>query len=302
MVADDIPRPPSGFGPGWQVAGYLLEEQIGQGGMAVVFRAHDPRLGRTVALKILAPALADDEAFRHRFMRESRAAAAADHPHIIPVFEAGEVGGALFIAMRYVRGGDARSLVQRIGPLLPWRAAEIVSQVASALDAAHQRGLVHRDVKPANILLDASGDARRPDHVYLSDFGLTKASMQASALTGTGIVVGTVDYISPEQIQSRPVDGRTDQYALACAAFELLTGLAPFHREEAMAVIYAQLSEPPPALTSRRQDLPVATNAVFGRALAKAAKDRYANCLEFADALREALGIQPVDSGPGQAQ
>src|SRR6204780_4066340 len=149
----DGPRAASGFSVGSQIAGYLLEEQIGQGGMAVVFRAYDERLDRTVALKILAPALAADEAYRQRFIRESRAAAGVDDPHIIPVFEAGEAGGVLFIAMRYVRGGDVRTLLDREGPLPPARATRIISQVASALDAAHAVGLVHRDVKPANMLM-----------------------------------------------------------------------------------------------------------------------------------------------------
>ncbi|HUZ52901.1 MAG TPA: serine/threonine-protein kinase [Streptosporangiaceae bacterium] len=290
---------PGGFAPGSRIAGYLLEEQIGQGGMAVVFRAHDERLDRRVALKILAPALAADEAFRQRFIRESRAAAAVDDPHIIPVFEAGEASGVLFIAMRFVRGGDVRSLVAQFGPLPPGRVAEITSQVASALDAAHGRGLVHRDVKPANMLLDASSGSGRPDHVYLSDFGLSKGSLQASGLTGTGTFLGTLDYISPEQIEGKPVDGRADEYALACAAFELLTGVPPFQRDEAMAVMYAQLSEPPPAVTGRRPDLAPSVDAVFAKALAKAPADRYPNCREFSDALREAFGIRPYDSGPG---
>ncbi|MGI9007441.1 MAG: protein kinase domain-containing protein [Streptosporangiaceae bacterium] len=299
MSEGGSPVVPGGFGPGSRIAGYLLEEQIGQGGMAVVFRAHDERLDRTVALKILAPALAADEAFRQRFIRESRAAAAVDDPHIIPVFEAGEASGVLFIAMRFVRGGDVRSLVGQAGPIAPGRAAEIISQVASALDAAHGRGLVHRDVKPANMLLDSSSGVGRPDHVYLSDFGLSKGSLQASGLTGTGTFLGTLDYISPEQIEGKPVDGRADEYALACAAFELLTGVPPFQRDEAMAVMYAQLSEPPPPVTGRRPDLPPAVNGVFARALAKSANDRYASCRDFTDALRNALGIRPYDSGPG---
>ena len=299
MSEGGSPVVPGSFAPGSRIAGYLLEEQIGQGGMAVVFRAHDERLDRTVALKILAPALAADEAFRQRFIRESRAAAAVDDPHIIPVFEAGEASGVLFIAMRFVRGGDVRSLASRLGRMPPGRAAEIISQVASALDAAHGRGLVHRDVKPANMLLDASSGAGRPDHVYLSDFGLSKGSLQASGLTGTGTFLGTLDYISPEQIEGKPVDGRADEYALACAAFELLTGVPPFQRDEAMAVMYAQLSEPPPPVTRYRPDLSPAVDAVFATALAKAAGDRYAGCRDFADALRDALGIRPYDSGPG---
>jgi len=298
-VSEGSPVVPGGFAPGSRIAGYLLEEQIGQGGMAVVFRAHDERLDRTVALKILAPALASDEAFRQRFMRESRAAAAVDDPHIIPVFEAGEASGVLFIAMRWVRGGDVKSLVGQFGPMAPARVAEILSQVASALDAAHTRGLVHRDVKPANMLLDASSGSGRPDHVYLSDFGLSKGSLQTSGLTGTGTFLGTLDYISPEQIEGKPVDGRADEYALACAAFELLTGAPPFQRDEAMATMYAQLSEPPPALSSRRRGLPETADGVFVKALAKAPADRYGSCREFAEALRVAFGLRPFDSGPG---
>ena len=180
------------------IAGYRLEERIGSGGMAVVYRAHDRRLDRPVALKILAPQLALDNAFRERFIRESRAAAAVDDPHIIPVFQAGEAAGVLFIAMRYVRGGDVRSLIDRTGPLPPGRVADMVTQVAAALDAAHARGLVHRDVKPANMLLETRPGGDLPDHLYLSDFGLTKASIGTSlALTASGEFMGTLEYVSP---------------------------------------------------------------------------------------------------------
>jgi len=287
----------TGFAAGSRIAGYRLEGRIGRGGMAVVFRARDERLGRLVALKILAPALAADEAFRQRFIRESRAAAAVDDPHIIPVFEAGEADGVLFIAMRYVSGGDVATLLRRDGALSPGRAAAIISPVASALDAAHAAGLVHRDVKPANMLVDTREG--RPDHVYLSDFGLSKGAMSSAGLTGTGQFLGTLDYIAPEQIEGRPVDGRADEYALACAAFELLTGAPPFQRDEALAVMYAQMSEPPPLLTSRRPELRSAADQVFARALAKAPGERYPSCRDFADALRSAFGLQPYDSGPG---
>ncbi len=268
--------------------------------MAVVFRAYDQRLDRTVALKILSPALAEDENFRQRFIRESRAAAAVDDPYIIPVFEAGEASGVLFIASRFVGGGDVRSQVARFGPMTPNRAADIISQVASALDAAHARGLVHRDVKPANILLDASSGAGRPDHVYLCDFGLSKGSLQASGLTETGIFLGTLDYIAPEQIQGELVDGRVDQYALACTAFEMLTGAPPFPRQEAVAVMYAQLSDAPPALSSCRPGLSPSADQVFARALSKAPADRYPSCRAFAEAMRRAFGLRPFDSGPGE--
>ena len=219
-----------------------------------------------------------------------------DDPHIIPVFEAGEAGGVLFIAMRFVPGSDVRSLVRQ-GPLPAGRAAAIISAVASALDAAHAAGLVHRDVKPANMLLDAR--AERPDHVYLSDFGLARP-VAGSGLTSTGQFLGTLDYMAPEQLEGREVDGRADQYALGCAAFELLAGVPPFHRDEAMAVMYAQVSEPPPLLTSRRADLPAAADAVLARALAKASGDRYATCCEFACALRAALGLPPYAQVPGE--
>ena len=275
------------LGPGSRVAGYRLLEQIGQGGMAVVYVAEDERLGRRVALKVLAPALARDESFRQRFVRESRAAAAVDDPHIVPIYEAGEAGGALYIAMRYVPGGDVGSLVRRTGRMPAERAIEIISAVASALDAAHAAGLVHRDVKPANMLLDTQ--AGRPDHVYLSDFGLSKAWQGATGLTGTGLFLGTLDYSAPEQIEARPLDGRTDQYALGCAAFELLAGEPPFRRDQALAVMHAQVTAPPPMLTERRADLPPALNQVIARALAKSPAERFGSCGELARELRRAL-------------
>ena len=277
-----------------RLADYHLEERIGAGGMAVVFRARDERLQRRVALKVLAPALAGDEAFRHRFIRESRAAAAVDDPHIIPVFEAGEAEGVLFLAMRYVPGGDVRTLVRRAGQLSPAQALAIISPVASALDAAHSAGLVHRDVKLANILLDARPG--RPDHVYLSDFGLSKMVMSSLGPTQTGQFLGTPGYSAPEQLEGKQVDGRADQYSLACATFELLCGQTPFPRDQLAAVIWAHLSEPPPTLTSERPDLPPAIDSVLAKALAKDPADRYASCWEFADALRAALGLPPYHS------
>jgi hypothetical protein len=272
------------FSAGSRIAGYCLEEQIGHGGTAVVFRAQDERLPRQVALKILSPTLAADDEFRHRFIRESRSAAAVDDPHIIPVYEAGDANGVLFIAMRYVPSGDAGTLVRRLGPLPIARVAAIISAVASALDAAHAVGLVHRDVKPANMLVDSRPG--RPDHVYLSDFGQTR----------TGHFLGTPTYCAPEQIRGQSVDARTDEYALACAAFMLLSGEPPFLRDEGLAVLYAHMSEPPPRLTSRRQDLPVAVDDVLLRALAKTPEDRYLTCGEFADDLRAASGLQRYDS------
>ncbi len=300
--------------PGERVAGYEIQEPIGRGGMAVVYRALDLRLGRLVALKVLAPHLGEDEAFRQRFIRESRAAAGVDHPHIIPVFEAGESGDVLFIAMRYVSHGDVRSLLDAEGRLSPARALEIVSQVASALDAAHACGLVHRDVKPGNILLGQTsrGDS---DHVYLSDFGLSKHSLSPSTLTSTGQFLGTLDYISPEQIQGQPVDGRADQYALACTVAEMLTGTPPFRRDDSMALMWAQLEAEPPRLTQRRPDLPPAVDQVIATAMAKSPASRYPTCRDFVNALSAALaggreagiarsgnGVAPVETARVPAQ
>src|SRR6478672_2891048 len=281
--------PLAGLTAGSRVAGYRLEKLVGVGGMAAVYRARDERLGRVVALKLLA----GDEVVRKRFVREARAVAAVDHPHIIPVYEAGEAEGVLFIAMRFVAGDDLRVVVSREGALRPRRAAAFISPVASALDAAHDAGLVHRDVKPANMLVDVGPG--RPEHVYLSDFGVARGVMSSSGLTRAGQFLGTPDYAAPEQISGRDVDGRADQYALACVAYTLLSGTVLFRREVPMAVLYAHLSMPPPRLTAARPELPDAVNQVLAQALAKEPDDRYDSCGTFADALREALGLEPYD-------
>ncbi|HEX8005246.1 MAG TPA: FHA domain-containing serine/threonine-protein kinase [Trebonia sp.] len=296
MAVDPSAQPsgmPAGLVPGSRIGGYLLEGLVGTGGMATVFRARDERLGRMVALKLLAAGPAADEVVRRRFVREARAVAAVDHPHIIPVYGVGEADGVLFIAMRFVASGDLRVVADREGALPPRRTAAFISPVASALDAAHQAGLVHRDVKPANVLVDAGPG--RPEHVYLSDFGLARGLFSAGGLTRAGQFVGTPEYAAPEQISARQVDGRADQYALACVAYTLLTGSVLFEREEPMAVLYAHLSEPPPRVTALRPDLSRTVDRVFATALAKAPKDRYADCGAFADALREALGVAPYD-------
>jgi serine/threonine protein kinase/Tol biopolymer transport system component len=290
-LSEQSPPQLAGFLAGSLLAGYRLEAQVGAGGMAVVFRARDERLDRLVALKILAPGLADDSEFRQRFIAESRAAAAVDDPHIIPVYEAGEADGALFIAMRFVQGGDLRQVLEREGALAPDRAAGFISPVASALDAAHRAGLVHRDVKPANVLVDARED--RPDHVYLSDFGVSKRAMSQAGLTAVGMFLGTPDYSAPEQIEGQPVDGRTDQYALACVSYQLLTGTVPFERDQGMAVLLAHLSKPPPSAVARRPELPGAVDQVLAKGMAKVPDERYESCSDFADALREALGLAP---------
>ena len=290
--------------PGAVVAGYQVEARIGAGGMAVVFRARDVGLGRAVALKILTPALARDREFRERFVRESRAVAAVDHPHIVPVYAAGEADGLLYIAMRYVSSGDLRELIRRDGQLTAARASWLLSPLASALDAGHLAALVHRDVKPANILIDTS--AGISDHPYLADFGLAKGSGSTAALTGIGQFIGTLDYAAPEQISGKRAVPQTDQYALACVAFTMLTGAAPFPREEPWAVLWAHMSEPPPPVTALRPDLPPAIDQVLARAMAKTPEQRYLTCADFAEAFRTALGVATLRLGahspPDRAQ
>ena len=289
----DLPSfAPGRLTPGSQIAGYLVEEQIGRGGMAVVYRAADTRLNRSVALKILAPELADDSAFRQRFMREMRAAASVDHPHIVPVFDAGEADGVLYIAMRYVSGQDLRTLLDAEHALPAARVVHIIAQVASALDDAHARGLIHRDVKPGNMLIGTVAGSGQHDHVYLSDFGLSKPEVSGANLTLTGQFLGTLDYMAPEQAEGHQVDGRADLYSLACTAFEMLAGQPPFKRDQGFAVLWAQLSAPAPSLRALRPDLPPAVDEVMARALAKAPADRYRSCTEFASALRRACGLE----------
>lgn len=273
---------------GRQIADYLVEGEIGRGGMAVVYRAKDLRLDRTVALKLLAPELARNDTFRKRFTHESRVAAAIDHPHIVPVFEAGETEGILYIAMRYVAGQDLRALIDRQGPLPLGTSVRIAAQVASALDAAHDHDLVHRDVKPGNILVAAGTDSDHPEHVYLTDFGLTKKSLSLTGFTSVGQFVGTLDYVAPEQISGRPVDGRCDVYSLACVVHETMAGAPPFQRDDDMALLWAHQFDPPPALTGLRPDLPAAIDGVLAKALSKSPDDRYDSCLQFVAALRAA--------------
>src|SRR3954468_7587837 len=232
---------------GQQIAGYRIEDEIGRGGMAVAYRARDLRLDRTVALKLLAPELARNDTFRQRFTPQSPVAGAIDQPHNVPVFEAGETDGVLYIAMRYVAGSDLRHLLDRQGPLPFPTALRIAAQIASALDAAHEHGLVHRDVKPGNILVARGTDSDHPEHTYLTDFGLTKKSLSLTGFTSVGQFVGTLDYVAPEQISGKPVDGRCDVYSLACVVYESMAGKPPFQREDDMALLWAhQYDDPPP--------------------------------------------------------
>jgi serine/threonine protein kinase len=274
---------------GSELAGYRIEAPIGRGGMGIVYRAEQVRLGRKVALKLLAPELAENQAFRARFEHESRLAGILDHPHIVALFEAGEVEGQLFISMHYVEGTDLREVLSREGRLEPERALAIAAQVASALDAAHDRGLVHRDVKPANILIAGDASAGRPEHCYLTDFGLTKDTSSPIELTATGTFVGTIDYIAPEQIEGAKPTGHGDQYALACVLFECLTGRLPFARDDEISVMWAHLQDQPPAVTALRSDLPRAIDAVILRALAKDPRQRYETCAALVAAARAAL-------------
>lgn len=255
--------------------------------MAVVYLAEHLRLGRRVALKVLDPEMAEDEAFRERFMRESRIAAGLDHPNVVTVYDAGESDGVLYLSMRYVEGTDLERLLRGVTKLQPARAVSIVSQCAAALDAAHAEGLVHRDVKPANILL-ASDGRTSGDRVYLSDFGVTKRLHSGAGLTRTGQFVGTVDYVAPEQIRGEDVDGRADVYSLGCVLFRCLTGGVPFPRQTEVGTIYAHLEDAPPSVSELAPEL-AEVGDVIARAMAKSRDDRFATCHELAMAAGRAI-------------
>ncbi|MFE4258808.1 serine/threonine-protein kinase [Streptomyces sp. NPDC056883] len=283
---------------GRKVAGYRLEGEIGRGATSVVYRAEDLRLGRTVALELMSPELLRDDAFRRRFVHESRIAASIDHPHILPILEAGETDDVLYIAMRYVAGQNLRAVLDQEGPLPVPTALRIAAQVASALDAAHEHDLVHRDVEPGNILVAAGIDGDHPEYVYLTNFGLTKKSLSPAGFTAAGSFVGTLDYMAPEQISGSPVDGRCDLYSLACVVYETIAGGPPFERDGDMALLWAHQYDPPPALSERRPEISPGVDAVMAKALAKRPEDRYASCLEFVDALRSAASVPDPPPAP----
>ena len=282
---------------GTRIGDYEIQQLIGRGGMSVVYLAEHIRLHRKVALKLLSPEMAEDDTFRRRFTSEWERLAQLDHPNIIPIFEAGEAGDLLFIAMRYVQTTDLKGLITHEGRLEPERAVSIIAQIASALDAAHQQDLVHRDVKPHNILVATGYGAEGEDHVYLSDFGLTKHTQSRSGLTQTGHFMGTIDYVAPEQIAGKTVDGRTDEYALGCVLYECLTGRPPFQREEDTAILFAHLQEPPPLVSELRPDLPPELDEVIATAMAKDPDQRYATCLDFARAARRAVRLGSTPGG-----
>src|SRR5258705_3923173 len=267
------------------LVGYGIVEPLGRGGMSVVYRAERVRLGRAAALKLLAAPLGNAD-HHERFLRESKLAASLDHPSIVPIYDAGEEDGLLYIAMAYVEGSDLKTLLVREGKLPLRRTLRILGQIASALDAAHARGLVHRDVKPANILVGPD------DRAYLSDFGVVK-ELTATGTTRTGSFIGTIEYCAPDQIEGKDVDARADVYALACVLYECVVGTPPFHRSSDVAVLYAHLHAPPPKLSKAAPDLPAALEPVLAKALSKSPLDRYATCGEFIAVARAAPVPEP---------
>ena len=273
---------------GSTLAGFRVERALGRGAMGAVYLAEDVHLRRKIALKVLAPELANDERFRRRFLLESQLAASLEHPHIVPIYGAGEVEDVLYLAMKYVEGYDLRELIEATDRVGDERALKLLAHVAGALDAAHGLGLVHRDVKPGNILIGAGDE----EHAYLCDFGLAKHASTVASLTGERAFVGTIAYIAPEQIESGTVDARADVYSLACVLYECLTGSPPFDREGDLQVVFGHLKEPPPLVTAQRPDLGEAIDAVAQKALAKEPDERYSSCSELIAAVSEALKVQ----------
>jgi non-specific serine/threonine protein kinase len=285
------------FAPGSFLAGFRIESLVGRGGMGVVYRATQLSLERQVALKLISPELAHEERFRERFLREARLAASLDHPHLLPVYEAGEAEGTLFLAMRLVKGVSLAELLRHEGSLPPERALRLFSQLASALQAAHQAGLLHRDVKPANVLLAGAGDA---ELAYLCDFGLARR-LSGGSLTQEHAFLGTAAYAAPEQIRGEELDARCDLYALACALYECLTGQPPFQAEDELALCWAHLHELPPSPSNLDSSLAL-FDSFFARALAKAPDARFGSASELAQAAQAALAgtlpAAPPAAGP----
>ena len=263
---------------------YRIEGLRAPDGMGVVYRATDTETGQPAALKVVSSIRTLDEENRERLLREAQLVARIDHPGVVPVYEAGEHDGHFYLAMLWVDGSDLEQLLSDLGPLPIERAVEVIANVADALDAAHERGFVHRDVKPANVLVADSGQ------VYLSDFGLTKVLDASTGLTHTGQLLGTVDYVAPEQIEGRPVDGRADVYSLGGLAYRAITGSVPFDRPGGVARLWAHLNVPAPSLRAKRPDAPRALDAAIRKALAKSPEERFATAGAFAIAAREALG------------
>lgn len=270
---------------GTEIAGFRIGSVLGHGGMGTVYVAEQSSPRRRVVLKLLRTDLSKDDAFRQRFVHESEAAASTEHPNIVPIYASGEADGVLYIAMRYIERGDLRDLIETQGPLPADRAVGIVSQIAGALDAAHRRGLVHRDVKPGNILLDEQGNA------YLSDFGLIKRSHVDTGLTKTGQFMGSIEYCAPEQIRGDEVDGRADIYSLGCVLFEAIAGRPPFERDTEIATLYAHLEQAPPSLSSAAPAADSRLDPVVNKALAKDPAERYPTAGDLARDARHATGV-----------
>ena len=276
-----MPRPSLEIGS--TLASYTIEAVLGQGGMGSVYLATQKHLKRKAALKVLSPELATDDEYRGRFLRECELIAQLEHPNIVPIYDAGEADGLLYLAMRYIKGTDLRALIGERGHLSAESTLAIVEQIASALDAAHAAGVIHRDVKPANILIERPGE-----RAYLSDFGVAK-SLSSDGLTRTGTFLGTVDYCAPEQISGKPIDARVDVYSLGGVIYHCLAGQPPYIRETQAAVINAHVADRPPALSGIRPDLPPALDGVVATAMAKVKEVRYSSASELASAFRSAL-------------
>jgi hypothetical protein len=282
--------------PGQVFAGHRIDREAGRGGMGVVYEATDLRLKRTVALKVISPALAAQPNFQQRFERECELAAQVDHPGVIPVYSAGEEDGFAYVTMRFVDGTDLGEMIQERGPLRPRVVAEIAAQLGDALEAAHARGLVHRDVKPANVLVR---ERRGRHEAYLTDFGLTRELSSDTRLTSTGDVIGTVDYMAPEQLADKPLDPRTDVYALGCVLYQALTGSVPFPTEGAPAKVYAHATADRPSLLELSPELPTALDRVIRKAMAKAPEDRFQSAADLGTAA--AAAIEGSEEGPATA-
>jgi serine/threonine protein kinase len=273
--------------PGSTIAGYEIESVVGSGGIGILYRARQIRLDRPVALKVVEPQAAREPVVRERLRREARTVAALDHPNVVPLYEAGEENGTVYIVTRWVDGTELGNVIRRDGPLEAARAARIAAQIASALDVAHEKGLIHRDVKPSNVILAAE------DHVYLTDFRLTKRAESATGLTAAGQMLGTIDYVAPEQIEGGEAVARGDVYGLGCVVFETLTGAPPFAGQSGgMAKMWAHLNAEPPSVRGRRPDVPQALDDLIRQALAKT-PDARPSAAAFGAAALRAVGEEP---------
>ncbi len=287
------------IGIGAVVGGYQLKQLLGQGGMGVVYLGEHAQTGVHCAVKLLTPDLGRQPGFRERFAREARYANSIEHPNIIEVYDAGEDGEVLYIAMQYVEGRDLKRLMQDEAPLDPARVVHLLGQVASALHAAHQTGTMHRDIKPGNIMIASGAGPEAPEHAYLTDFGLSKNPTSDSiALTAAGEFVGTIDYTAPELVLGKPADARVDVYSLGCVMYEALTGQFPFPKERDVEVLYAHIQDPPPTASDVRPDLPPALDDVIKTAMAKDPDDRYQTPTAFTEAARAVVGDPPRPAQP----